>query len=268
LSRSRRLARIVTIMAGWLGAALAGHAQDIHVYAAGSLRAPMTAIAQAFTARTGTAAHTTFGASGLLRERITAGERADVFASADTGHPRALVASGWAAATRTFARNRMCVLAGPRAQVDSERVLDVMLDPAISLGTSTPGADPSGDYAWLVFRRADAVRPGAFDILERKARTLTGGPSSPPPPPDRSVYAAAVADGVVDTFLTYCTNAELAVREEPRLRVVQLPSSLEVAAEYGLAVRDGAAPGARAFADYVLGIDGQRILGQFGFGPP
>jgi ABC-type molybdate transport system substrate-binding protein len=32
----------------------------------------------------------TFGASGLLKDRIQAGERADVFASANMEHPQAL----------------------------------------------------------------------------------------------------------------------------------------------------------------------------------
>jgi molybdate transport system substrate-binding protein len=256
------------MMTGWLGAAGTGHAHEIRLCAAGSLRAPLTEIAQAFTARTETPVNTTFGASGLLRERIEKGERADVFASADTGHPRTLVAGGWAAGMRAFARNRMCLLAGPRVRIEPDRVLDLLLDPAISIGTSTPRADPSGDYGWAVFKRADAVRPGAFGLLERKARMLTGGSSSPPPAPDRSVYAAAVADGVVDVFLTYSTNAELAVREAPRLRVVPLPSVLDVVAEYGLAVRAGATDAARAFADFVLDNDGQRILLKYGFAPP
>jgi ABC-type molybdate transport system substrate-binding protein len=40
---------------------------------------------------------------------------------------------------------------------------------AVKLGTSTPLADPSGDYAWEVFRKADALRPGAFSKLEQKS---------------------------------------------------------------------------------------------------
>ena len=36
-----------------------------------------------------------------------------------------------------------------------DNLLDRMLDPAVRLATSTPGADPGGDYAWAVFARAD-----------------------------------------------------------------------------------------------------------------
>ena len=45
-------------------------------------------------------------------------------------------------------------------------------------------------------------------------------------------------------FLTYCTNAALAVRELPSLQVVALPAPLAVGADYGLTVLT-AARGAR-----------------------
>ncbi len=64
-------------------------------------------------------------------------------------------------------------------EVSAATLIDRMLDPAVKLGTSTPQADPSGDYAWEVFRRVDKLRPGSFVALEAKALKLTGGPSSP-----------------------------------------------------------------------------------------
>ena len=97
-------------------------------------------------------------------------------------------------------------------------------------------ADPAGDYAWEVFRRAEALRPGSQARLEAKARQLVGGPTSTPPPPDRSVYAQLLADRQADVFLTYCTNAAQAVRERPSLQVVALPAPLAVGADYGLTV--------------------------------
>jgi ABC-type molybdate transport system substrate-binding protein len=89
-------------------------------------------------------------------------------------------------------------------------LLDRMLDPAIKLGTSTPKSDPSGDYAWEVFRKADALRPGAFATLSAKALQLMGGPNSPPALPGRVLYGALVGDGKADIFLTYCTGARAA----------------------------------------------------------
>jgi len=64
-------------------------AAPVQVYAAGSLREAFTEIARDHEARTGQKVALTFGASGLLRERIEKGEPAQVFASADTDHPQA-----------------------------------------------------------------------------------------------------------------------------------------------------------------------------------
>ncbi len=63
------------------------------VFAAGSLWVPSTQAARAFEALDpGLQIAFTFGASGLLRERIAAGEPADVFASANMAHPQSLAA--------------------------------------------------------------------------------------------------------------------------------------------------------------------------------
>ena len=115
-----------------------------------------------------------------------------------------------------------------------------MLDPAIKLGTSTPKADPSGDYAFELFERVErtgAAPAGAARALAAKALQLTGGPDSPPPPPGRNVYGMLVATGQADVFLTYCTNAVVAAAEEPALQVIEVPAAINVSAEYGLAVR-------------------------------
>ncbi len=113
-----------------------------------------------------------------------------------------------------------------------------MLDARVKLGTSTPKADPSGDYAWQVFEKAERLKTGAYAVLNGKALKLTGGPDSPPPPKDRSVYGKLVAERTADIFLTYCTNAVLARKEESSLQIVALPEALAVGADYGLTVLD------------------------------
>lgn len=237
----------------------------VRLYAAGSLRAAFAEVAAAFREKTGTQVAATFGASGLLKERIEKGESADVFASANMEHPRALELAGRAGPARAFARNRLCALARPELEVDSGTLLERMLDPALKLGTSTPKADPSGDYAFELFAKAEALRPGARAALERKALKLTGGPDSPQPPKGRSLYAALLSEQQADLFLTYCTSAVEARLENPTLHVVQIPQSLAVGADYGLVVMRGARPGAQQLAGFILSPEGQRILALRGF---
>jgi len=241
--------------------------EPVRLYAAGSLRAALTEVAEAFRADSGLAVAGTYGASGLLRERIEKGEPAEVFASANMEHPQSLARSGRLGPVALFTRNEMCALVHPSLDVAPETLLGRMLDPAVRLGTSTPKADPSGDYAWDIFRKAEAIRAGSFARLEAKAMQLTGGPQSPPPPPGRNVYGMLVDQGHADIFLTYCTNAVLARKETPALRQLALPGNLRVGADYGLGVAVDARPEARRFADFVLSPKGQAILTAQGFAP-
>jgi len=249
--------------------AIAQTKTDLAVFAAGSLRAALTDIAHAFEqAQPGSRVVLTFGASGLLRDRIQAGERADVFASANMEHPQALASAGKANAVRRFARNSLCALAAPAITVTGETLVARMLDPAIKLGTSTPKADPSGDYAWMMFERIEQHgRVGAYKTLAGKALQLTGGLNSPSPPAGRNIYAALVASGQADIFITYCTNATLASAEQPTLQVVRVPGPINVSADYGVTRTLDAPPLATHFVDFLLGADGQTILARHGFSP-
>jgi molybdate transport system substrate-binding protein len=241
------------------------HAADtVLLHAAGSLRGALTDVSNAFEKSTGVKVVAKYGPSGLLRDEIACGAKAEVFASANMEHPAALAKAGKAGPVTLFTRNRLCALVKPGLAVTPDTLLDRMLDLSIKLGTSTPKADPSGDYAFEVFKKADALRPGANDALVAKALTLTGGPNSPAPPPDRSLYGALVADGQADIFLTYCTGAIAAQRENPGQQVIALPPSLAVGADYGMSVIN-ASPHAERFAAFILSADGQAILAKHGF---
>ena len=109
---------------------------------------------------------------------------------------------------------------------------------------------------------------GAYATLDRKALQLTGGPTSPKPPAGRGAYAWVMDQGQADVFLTYCTNAVAAHQEVPRLKIVAVPSQLQVSADYGLTVRRGAHPAAQAFADALLAPSAQTIFARYGFGSP
>jgi molybdate transport system substrate-binding protein len=240
-------------------------ADALSLYAAGSLKAALSDVAKAYEGAYGTPVETDFAASGLLRERIEGGKRPDVFASANMAHPQALMEKGLGGPVALFARNRLCALARPDLQVETANVLDVMLRDDIRLGTSTPKADPSGDYAWELFGKADALRPGSFAAFDAKALKLTGGPDSEKAPEGRNTYGWVMEEGKADLFLTYCTNAKLAAAEVAGLRTVQLPEELAVGADYGLIVLNAESPDAWRLAMFILAPDGQTILGDYGF---
>ncbi|SMP52516.1 molybdenum ABC transporter, molybdate-binding protein [Desulfonatronum zhilinae] len=253
------------LMAAFLVLPMQVKAEQVSLYAAGSLRAALTDVAKAFEARTGNSVATEFGPSGLLRQRIEQGEVAHVFASANMAHPQNLVGQGQKGPVALFTRNNLCALAQPGLSVTTATLLDVMLDPVVRVGTSTPKADPSGDYAFELFGKADQLKSGSTATLSAKALQLTGGPDSPKAPEGRNLYAWVMDEQKADVFLTYCTNAVLAKKELPHLQIVSIGPELSVGADYGLLVLDGASQEAWRLALFILSPEGQKILGDYGF---
>jgi ABC-type molybdate transport system substrate-binding protein len=265
------IALAVTFLAGGSMAppAQAQDAATVRLHAAGSLRSAMLEIAQAFTAAHGITVTAVFSSSGLLRERFEKGEAGDVFASADMGNPQKLAQEGKAGPVVLFTRNRLCAIARPGFALATDTLLATMLDPNTKLGTSTPKADPSGDYAWEVFRKADAVKPGSRAQLEAKALQLTGGPTSAQPPDNMNPYTWHLKEGRADLFLAYCTGAREVEAQLPGAKTVALPAALATGADYGLTIVKGADAGkASLLAMFILSTDGQKILAKYGFDAP
>lgn len=262
----RRVLAIALALSLW--PAVSDAADQVQLYAAGSLRAALNAIAASYEKSAGVRVIAKYGASGLLRDELAGGAHADVFASANMEHPFDLSRAGKSGPVALFARNQLCALTRSGLAIEPARLLDSMLQPSIKLGTSTPRADPSGDDAWAVFHKADAIRPGAYATLSRKALQLTGGPGGATAPSDRNLYGMLVAQGRADLFLTYCTNAAAAVKENPGQHMLALPDNLAVGADYGLTVMTGASPQAYRFAMFILSPDAQRILAGLGFTAP
>lgn len=256
-----------SLLAAGLASPAAAEEPIIH-FSAGSLRAPLTELAASFTAATGIKVEQSYMASGMIKDRIEAGTRVGLFTSANMEHPLALSKSGKMGPVVLFARNELCAFVTPRAGVVGDDVLSRMLDPAVKLGTSTPKSDPAGDYAFELFARAEAVKPGARAALEAKALQLTGGPTSPPPPADRNVYASLLASGAADIMLAYCTNSRPIAKELPEARMVRFTGPLVVRADYGLAVAPDAPASAYRFALHLLSPEGQRVLETYGFSAP
>lgn len=241
-------------------------AEPLQVYAAGSLASAFADIVKAFPAADGDVATPVFGPSGVLRERIERGDHVDVFASADMDQPRKLARTRGRSFVTMFVRNRLCALGRTSLGLTSDNLLDKLLDPYVRLATSTPGADPGGDYAWAVFARAEAVRPGAQAILQQKAMQLVGGPNSQPLVPGRGAVEGIFLAERADVMLGYCSSSGPVMQAISGLANVPLPPSLTVGPAYGLVVLTDH-PLAARFALFVLSEQGQTILQRHGFDP-
>jgi molybdate transport system substrate-binding protein len=240
---------------------------DIRVMAAGSLKDAFTAIFADYTKQYGASFAPVWGPSGTLRERLQNGEAFDIFASAALPHAQALTDAGVSGPSVLFTRNALCIVTDAATALDSGSLVETLLKPDIKIGTSTPTADPAGDYTWEIFQRIEAQRPGAFKTLSEKAQQLVGGPAARAPVNGRSPFLDALDQRQIDLFIYYCSGAREIVKTSAKYKSVELPPELSVGPEYGLTVSRKASPGAADFAMYLLSPPGQAGLKAFGFIP-
>jgi ABC-type molybdate transport system substrate-binding protein len=201
-----------------------------------------------------------------MRERIEKGEKPDLFTSADLGSPRKLEAQ-----QRTvvpvipLARNRMCILSRRSAGVTETNLIDRMLSKDTRLKTSAPIADPAGDYAWAIFDRIEALRPGSGPILKEKAQTLMAL-NAAPAAPGQSPYAALFESKQIDMAITYCSGIANLAKDAPDVTSLVVPPRLDPHPVYGLAVLSDR-PAALRLALYLLSEKGQAIIARAGLVP-
>ncbi len=246
---------------------MAGTETPIGIYAAGSLRNALPALAKAFGAMTGSTFEVRHGPAGLLRERIEAGERPDLFLSANLAHPARLAEAGLARPPIIFARNTLAAIVRKDAGITTENFVDRLLAPDVAIATSTPLKDPSGDYAWEVFHNIEAIRPGAFAMLEAKARKLVGSGEPANPPGNYDVIADALKAGTATLFLGYRTGLGPLAAKLDGVEVVAIPPEVNTFPRYGMAVLNDCSGAGMAFALFILSVAGQKLLADFGFQP-
>jgi molybdate transport system substrate-binding protein len=260
-----RIVFALALALGFAASASAGRADPARVYAAGSLIAPVKQAIKAAGLES-EVADPVFGPAGGLRERIEKGEAADLYLSANMEHPQTLAKARPQTLVMPFARNNQCLASRQSLGLTQANALDKMLDPKVRLATSTPVVDPGGDYALAVFKRAEAVHPGAEVALTQKALKLIGGPTAMTPiaghTPAGSIFLADKAD----VLLYYCSGREATLRDVPDLAVIRLPPDIDVVATYGLAVLTDNAAAAR-LALFMLSDKGQAILAENGLVP-
>ena len=242
-------------------------AAELHVLAAGSLREVLGEIDHQYRNATGVEILADFGPSGVLRDEIEKGRRADLFASADMGHPLALLQEGRATRVAMFTRNRLCGIAVPRIGLTTANFVDRLLDPAVKLGSSTPKADPAGDYTWQMFRHIDARRPGSCAVLDKKAQQIVGGPTNNANVGGKDPAVMALMSGRVDIVIGYCTSARLRLSQMPGLQVASIPREIASGPEYGLAILKGADARTADLALFMLSPAGQQLFADYGFAP-
>lgn len=226
----------------------------MRVLAAGSLRA----VWQPLMAHFQEPVETAFGPAGLLRERIEAGERCDLFASANRAHPQTLLAAGRAIAVVPFASNTLCLTVRSDALREGDDWLSLLTRSELLIATSTAGADPSGDYTQALFTRMGE----AGKAVRARARARVGGRDSPPIPAGKLAAEWIIGSGQAEVFIGYASYAQKLCQIDG-LTVIDIPAPFNPRAEYACAVMTAQG---KDLADYLVSEKAKTILLKAGFG--
>ena len=184
----------------------------LQIFAAGSLRWAFDRLAHASPG-----AQFTYANARELAQRISAGEKADVFASASVEHPRELHQAGLVHAPRPFATNRL-VVAVP--QDSSAHDADVLGAPGTRVAIEVAGI-PLGDYTRDMLGRMESSAGPGFE--QRALANVTFE--------ERLVdaVAARLLAGQADAAVLYATDV---AARAPQLRAIEIPPAAAILATY------------------------------------
>jgi molybdate transport system substrate-binding protein len=233
---------------------------ELTVYAAASLRDAVEAIVGAYGAvEPGITLTVSTGASSALRAQIEQGAPADVFLSADTEQPAALVAAGLTAGeAEVFAGNGLALIV-PTANPAAIATPADLARPGVKI-IAAGDAVPITTYATELVTRLAALDGYPPGFVEAYAANVVSHED------DVKAVVAKIELGEGDAAIVYRTDAVASTA----VATIEIPPAAEVAASYagvvGGASRHVEAAG--AFLDWLGGPDAQAILASFGFSLP
>lgn len=244
-------------LTAWLLAALLaaapGHAQDLTVFAAASMKESLDAVTEQYLRTTGVRAQPSYFASSALAKQIENGAPADVFISADIEwmdylDNRKLLKAG---SRVNLLHNRLVLIvpADNRMQIDIKpgmSLSDVLRDGKLSM--ADPDSVPAGKYG-----RAALEKLGVWKYVERSV--VRGD----------NVRTALnfVARGEAPLGIVYQTDA----RAEKRVRIAgRFPPDTHPAIIYPVAVvASSRHAGAQTFVNYLKSTAARAIFEKYGF---
>jgi molybdate transport system substrate-binding protein len=254
--RPRPVLALAAALSMAAGAASLAAAETVRVFAAASLGDALRTLVPPFERAHGARVELNLAGTQTLRAQIEQGAAADVYAFADLEHTQALQARGLVGPHRILARNQLCVV----TPAEAPRVRS-LADLARG-GTTVVVAEstvPAGRYTGRWLERME--REPSFGPAYRRGFESNVVSREP----NVRLVLAKVALGEADAGIVYATDA----RGNARVRTLAIPDALNVAAVYtvGLA-RVDPGPAARAFVEWLLSAEGERVLRVRGFLPP
>jgi molybdate transport system substrate-binding protein len=253
----RRLAFLLALVLAALGCSPLPRpdetrAESITVAAATNLADAFTEVGKQFTEETGIKVVLSFGSTAQLARQAEQGAPFDVFAAADREHVDALSSSGvlLPETCTVYARGRLALWI-PKGDELGVRALSDLSKPAVRvIAVATPSAAPYGQAAVESLQAA-----GLWNRLEPKV-----------------VYANNIAmskqfaeTGNADAAFTAYS---LVLREQGTVLKIEETLHKKLEQSLGVLKRSGRLASARRFREFVVGGQGQSVLGKYGYEVP
>ncbi|MBH0116502.1 molybdate ABC transporter substrate-binding protein [Salinibacterium sp. NG253] len=221
---------------------------ELTIFAAASLTASFTELAEAFSAENPgvTIAPISFDGSSTLATQISEGAPADVFASADDATMQQ-VSAELATAPVSFASNELQIAVQPGNPLDITALSD-LAEPGLQVALCAP-AVPCGAASRILLDVADVE---LTPVTEEQNVTAV---------------LTKVELGEVDAGLVYVTDV---LNAAGSVDGVEIADAATARNNYPIAVLNEAAQPAiaAAFVEFVLSPQGQNILASYGFSKP
>lgn len=231
---------------------------QINVFAASSLTDAFGEMKESFEEQhSGAEVRLNFAGSSTLLTQLQQGAPADVFASADEEKMDTAVEDGLVEDPQDFVTNELVVIVpeGNPARIEQ---LEYLARPGLRLVLAEESV-PVARYTQQVLEKANAQY--GPDFAQRVLSNIASR--------EVDVKAAANRVSVGDADATFVYRSDITPDLEERVRVIEIPSDLNVTATYPIARTTSSSNPELAgeWVRFVTSEEGERILTEWGFEP-
>ncbi|MDA8053804.1 MAG: molybdate ABC transporter substrate-binding protein [Deltaproteobacteria bacterium] len=240
----------------------AANAITLRIMAADALPKPITEIGNIFKKEhPGVKIDYDFLGAGVLKGDIEEGAPCDIFLSANGKFQRQLKRKGFLNSYRVFAYDYLAAATpyNNPAHITKSNLIQKLMDPNVTLATSSPHSDPAGDYTWKMFKIIDKNIPGAFEKITSHANHLL----------DAALVMPILENGDTDLGILYTSQLLELKRSGAKINIIKIPKKYNTHAKFTAGILNQSKYKAldEDFVKLLFSKKGKKILRHWGFSP-